>query len=124
MSSWRTPFTTSNGCSATVVGSSWFRSGTTFTAAVSTTLQVSVTVNRSPMLTAFRSVFHQHAMGSTSTSPGACGFGAGRAAGAAFGLTGAAAGAGEAGGAGGLWGACAACPATPTALLTRPPSRR
>ena len=118
MSSWRTPFTTSNGCSATVVGSSWFRSGTTLTAVVSMMLQVSVTVNRSPTLTAFRSVFHQHAIGSTSTSPGACGFGAGRAAGAAFGLTGAAPGADAAGG---LCGACAACPATPTALLTRPP---
>ena len=112
MSSWRTPFTTSNGCSATVVGSSWFRSGTTLTAVVSTTLHVSVTVNRSPMLTALRSVFHQHAMGSTSTSPGACGTG-GRGAGAAFGRTGAAPGDEGAGGACTVCPVCPACPATP-----------
>jgi hypothetical protein len=58
---------------------------------VSTMLQVSVTVNRSPMLTAFRSVFHQQAIGSTSTSPGACGTG-GRAGGAVFGRAAAAGG--------------------------------
>jgi hypothetical protein len=58
-------------------------------------LHVSVTVNRSPMFTAFRSVFHQQAIGSTSTSPGAWGAGAGRAGGAAaFGRAGVADGAG------------------------------
>jgi hypothetical protein len=41
------------------------------------------------MFTAFRSVFHQQAIGSTSTSPGACGTG-GRAGGAVFGRAGAA----------------------------------
>ena len=75
-------------------------------ALVSTKLHVSVTVKRSPTLTAFRSVFHQHAIGSTSTSPGACGFGAGRA-GAGFGRAGAG---GAACGAPAGFGA--ACPAT------------
>jgi hypothetical protein len=43
-------------------------------------LHVKVTVNRSPTFTAFLSVFHQQVIGSTSTSPGACGFcGAGAA---------------------------------------------
>src|SRR6185503_15135817 len=96
MSSWRTPLTTSNGWSATVVGSSWFKSGTILMAVVSTKLHVNVTVNRSPTCTAFRSVFHQQAIGSTSTSPGACGF---CGAGAAFGAlaTGGGFGAGGAG---------------------------
>src|SRR2546425_8516144 len=74
MSSCLAPPTTSNGAIATVVGSSWFRSGTTLMRLVSMAPQVSVRVNRCPTCTALLSVFHQHLIGSTSTSPGAGAF--------------------------------------------------
>src|SRR5262245_2286715 len=84
-------------------------------------LQVSVRVKRSPTFTAFRSVFHQQEIGSTSTSPGACGTG-GRGAGvAAFGRAGAVA-AGF--GADGVWPACAFCAAWAASPTPNPPATR
>ena len=70
------PPITSNGCSCTTAGSSFDWSGTTFVVSVSTTWQVSVSVNGSPERTAEAELRHQHVIGSTSTSTvpdgGAC----------------------------------------------------
>src|SRR5262245_26912641 len=68
MSWWRTPRTTSNGASCTVVGSNDFTSGTAVTRPVSARPHVSVRVKCSPTCTAFVSVFHQHVMASSATS--------------------------------------------------------
>src|SRR5690242_12587829 len=90
-------------------------SGTTFTRAVSTTPHVSVSVNRSPTITVLLSVFHQHRIGSASTSPG----GTGRGAAGAAGRTGGRAGRGGPPPRAGSCAAAAAASATPpmTAII-------
>ena len=74
------PPSTSNGGSCTTVGSSFEKSATTLLASVSTTAQVSVRPNDSPVRTALVDVRHQQVIGSTSTmstGPGAWDLGLG-----------------------------------------------
>src|ERR1700752_3920781 len=63
------PPVTSNGWSWTTVGSSFERSGTTFVVSVSTTWQVSISVNGSPERTAEVELRHQQVIGATLHPP-------------------------------------------------------
>ncbi len=63
MSSWRVPPTTSKGVSCSEVGSMLLTFGTTVALSVSSTRQVSVSPNASPMRTAALSVRHQQLIG-------------------------------------------------------------
>ena len=63
----RVELTTSNGVSWMAPPSIWLTLGTTMVWPASSAEQVSTTANRSPTLTAVRSVFHQQRMGSSAT---------------------------------------------------------